>query len=130
MKRRKVRQFRVEPWIAGGLFLMAIAVLFDPRSIVISGISRGSNRGCQAVLQPTATITRQQLAQLLATPERSPREQVRALLKEPYCKFESIKVRAGVTAERDVYPLDFDAQTWLVVLYEDDEYAGYRFSVR
>ncbi|NJP12002.1 MAG: hypothetical protein HC866_23115 [Leptolyngbyaceae cyanobacterium RU_5_1] len=28
------------------------------------------------------------------------------------------------------YPLAFDPQTWFIVLYEGDEYAGYSFSFR
>ncbi|WP_179228673.1 hypothetical protein [Leptolyngbya ohadii] len=33
-------------------------------------------------------------------------------------------------SERAVYPLAFDRQTWLVVLYEGEEYAGYQFRVQ
>ena len=40
------------------------------------------------------------------------------------------EVRAGVSAERAAYPLAFDPNTWLVVLYEDEEYVGYGFKLQ
>jgi hypothetical protein len=49
-------------------------------------------------------------------------------VSEPYCKLPTLNVRAGVEAEREAYPLEFDPATTLVILYENDEYAGYRFS--
>ncbi len=85
---------------------------------------------CQEILQPRVALTRNQLTQLLAVPERSKKEKVRAIVKEPYCKLPSLEVRAGVVSDREVYPLEFDPQTWLIILYEGDEYAGYRLNAR
>jgi hypothetical protein len=42
----------------------------------------------------------------------------------------SLQIRAGATSLREAYPLEFDPQTWLVLLYEGDQYTGYRFATR
>ena len=52
------------------------------------------------------------------------------MLKAPYCQLPNLEVRAGATAERFVYPLAFDPQISLIVLYEGDEYAGFRFLIQ
>ena len=82
---------------------------------------------CSEVVQPKAAVSREQLAQLLSVPERSQRREVQNLLKQPYCRLPSLSIRAGATTERDVYPLAFDPQTSLVVLYEGKTYVGYGF---
>ena len=59
---------------------------------------------------------------------RDAKTRVRQIVSEPYCQLPTLKVRSGVDAEREAYPLAFDPGTTLVILYENDEYAGYRFS--
>ena len=85
---------------------------------------------CQEVTQSTAVLSREQLAQLLAVPERSEKNSIREIVETPYCTLPQVEVRAGVSAVREAYPLAFDPDTWLVVLYEGEEYAGYGFSVQ
>lgn len=82
---------------------------------------------CQSMIHPQATLSRATLGQLLTIPERSPRHQIRAILPQPYCLLAELSLRAGVTAEREAYPLAFDPKTWVILLYEGDEYAGYAF---
>ncbi|WP_430686000.1 hypothetical protein [Leptolyngbya sp. AN02str] len=89
--------------------------------------SRKVSDVCQEVIQSQAVLSRDQLARLLAIPERDRKENVRAIMSEPYCQLPSVEVRQGVVAEREAYPLAFDPQTWFVVLYEGEEYAGYSF---
>ncbi|MGD1907631.1 MAG: hypothetical protein ACFB0C_16815 [Leptolyngbyaceae cyanobacterium] len=83
---------------------------------------------CKAVVQTEATLSREQLAQLLTIPERDSKSRVRQIVAEPYCTLAALQVRSGVAAEREAYPLEFDPKTQLVILYENDEYAGYRFN--
>ncbi|MEO1591165.1 MAG: hypothetical protein AAFU71_07735 [Cyanobacteria bacterium J06632_22] len=85
---------------------------------------------CQEVTQSTAVLSREQLAKLLAVPERSEKTTIREIVETPYCTLPQFEVRAGVSAIREAYPLAFDPDTWLVVLYEGEEYAGYGFSVQ
>ncbi|MEO0541710.1 MAG: hypothetical protein AAFZ80_12730 [Cyanobacteria bacterium P01_A01_bin.105] len=85
---------------------------------------------CQEVTHSTAVLSREQLAKLLAVPERSEKKNVREIVATPYCTLPQFEVRAGVSAMREAYPLAFDPDTWLVVLYEGEEYAGYGFSVQ
>ncbi len=85
--------------------------------------------GCTGVVvQANSQITREQLAQVLSIPERDAKSRVRQVVNEPYCQYSNLRVRSGVDAEREAYPLAFDPNTKLVILYENDEYAGYRFS--
>ena len=85
---------------------------------------------CQEVVKEDARMSRSNLSQVLAIDERSPKEKVTEILAEPYCVLETLSVREGVPARREAYPLEFDIDTWFVVLYEDGEYAGYDFSFR
>jgi hypothetical protein len=81
-------------------------------------------------VQSTAILSREQLSRFLSVPERSSKAQVRQVMKEPYCQLPPVDVRSGVSSRREAYPLAFDTQTWLIVLYEGDEYVGYTFSFR
>ncbi|MEM1256444.1 MAG: hypothetical protein AAGI69_28750 [Cyanobacteria bacterium P01_H01_bin.21] len=85
---------------------------------------------CQNIVSSQAVLSRQQLTQLLTVPERENRQAIEAIAEEPYCSLTAIEVRAGVMAERAAYPLAFDPNTWLVVLYEDEEYVGYGFKLQ
>ena len=83
---------------------------------------------CETVVSPSTVLSRAQLAQLLTLPERAPSTQVREQVAQPYCQLADLEVRAEVMAQREAYPLAFDPQTWLILLFEGDEYAGYAFS--
>lgn len=84
---------------------------------------------CREVVQTQSLLSRETLGQLLALPERSTKAAVMEILPQPYCRLAAVRIRSGVVAEREAYPLAFDGQTWVIVLYEGDEYAGYAFNV-
>lgn len=111
--------------LAGGSMLALVGVLADLRPVFTPPAAPVTQ--CQEMVQPQATLSRERLSQFLTVPERDRRATVQAVISEPYCRLSSIEVRAGVLAERHAYPLEFDPQTWFVVLYEGDEYAGYSF---
>lgn len=113
--------------VAGGCILSALALMTDVHSLMPS---TSSKELCQTVVQPDAILSRDTLAQLLAVSERSPKASVQKVIAEPYCQLPALELRAGVAAEREAYPLAFDPDTWFVVLYEGNEYAGYDFSFR
>ena len=92
------------------------------------GKSHHPTETCQGEIHADVNISREKLAEFLAVSEREPKAKVQEILQQSYCQMPPIEIRAGVPAERQVYPLAFDPNTWLVVLYEGDEYAGYRFS--
>jgi hypothetical protein len=112
--------------LAGGSIVAAIGLLVYPRGLLSSPAS--SRDICQTTIQPKAVLSREQLSKLLTVPERSRKQQVRQIVKDPYCTLPDVQVRAGAIAQREAYPLAFDPQTWFVVLYEGEEYAGYSFS--
>ncbi|PSN20701.1 hypothetical protein C7271_00760 [filamentous cyanobacterium CCP5] len=126
----------VKPLLAGCLMFAIVGLMFDfhglrqwlsPSSARRSGqVSQPSQ--CNKVVQSEARLTREQLAELLTVPERDTKERIREIVAEPYCRLPAIDVRSGVSAERESYPLAFDPETQLVLLFENDEYAGYRFS--
>jgi hypothetical protein len=129
MKRHSSERSTLKPLLAGGLMFALVGLLIDVRGMVSLGNSNTSKgEVCQDSVQSEVVLSRAQLAQLLTVPERDTKTRVRDILKEPYCQLPSLEIRAGVAAEREAYPLEFDPQTWLVILYEGDEYAGYRFS--
>lgn len=129
MKRPNSERPPLKPLLAGGLMFALVGLLIDVRGMVPLGNSSNSKgEVCQGSVKSEVVLSREQLAQLLTVPERDTKARVRDILKEPYCQLPSLEVRAGVAAEREAYPLEFDPQTWLVILYEGDEYAGYRFT--
>ncbi len=136
--------YPIKPLIAGGLMFSLIGILFElsgAKALVSSPIlftsSASANSrsvpalasGCETAIAKSATLSREQLLALLAIPERESKAKVRQIVKEPYCQLSKIEIRAGVAAEREAYPLEFDPKTTLVLLYENDEYAGYRFKL-
>ncbi|HEY9646514.1 MAG TPA: hypothetical protein V6C88_09105 [Chroococcidiopsis sp.] len=118
----------MNPLLVGGIIFAFVSLLVDLRGAVPHQSASGHHETCQGTVNAEVVISRDQLAQLLTVPERDPKTRVRDILDQPYCQLPEIEVRAGVAAEREVYPLAFDPQTRLVILYEGDEYAGYRFS--
>jgi hypothetical protein len=84
-------------------------------------------KDCESEIVDTAQLSREQLLELLSVPERDSKSRVREIVQEPYCQLSTLQIRAGVDAVREAYPLEFDPKTTLVILYENDEYAGYRF---
>ena len=131
----------LKPLLAVGLFCSLIVLLMDIRGIktflstplafthtpidrpVIDQLAGD----CTTDIVSSAQLSREQLLKLLTVPERDPKTRIRQITTEPYCQLSSINIRAGVAAEREAYPLAFDPTTALVILYENDEYAGYRF---
>jgi len=105
-----------------------VGLLIDVRDI--GSAEQPNPQVCQGETRSEVVVSRQQIAQLLTIPERDSKAKVEAILKQPYCQLPSLEVRAGVAADRVAYPLSFDPQTWLVILYEGDEYAGYEFRVQ
>lgn len=80
--------------------------------------------------QPKSLVSRDQLKKLLETDLQAPKATVQGFLNAPYCVLSPGKTEAGLPAEREAYPLEFDPQTWLVVLYDGDRYVGYDFRFR
>lgn len=135
------RHHHLKPLIAGGLMFSLIGLLLDVNGIktllsdpvafastsVQSKSLSGLAKDCSTDITETARLSREQLLKLLSIPERDNKSRVRQVVQEPYCQLSSLEIRAGVNAEREAYPLAFDPNTTLVILYENEEYAGYRF---
>ncbi len=131
----------IKPLLAGGLMFSLITILLDingakslfnnPALFANFSVQKSSMeslaKSCEGTINKTAQLSREQLLQLLAVPERSSASKARQILKEPYCQLSTLQVRAGAASQREAYPLAFDPTTALVILYENDEYAGYRF---
>lgn len=114
--------------IAGGSVLLAIGVLLDMYGLPSFGSRHSFAAACQGATKAEANLSKEQLAQLLSVPEGAQKQRIQQIVKEPYCQLPSLQVRAGATAQREAYRLNFDSETWLVVLYEGEQYTGYRFA--
>ena len=127
-KRRPRRQQRYRLISSGLLMLLSFSLGLGLR---FQAKAASANKNlCQDIISSQAVLSRQQLTQLLTVPERENRQAIEAIAEDPYCTLAAIEVRAGVMAERSAYPLAFDPTTWLVVLYEDEEYVGYDFKLQ
>jgi hypothetical protein len=128
MDKRKFYSVILKQVGAGGAVLLAVGLLMDFHALPSFGSRRSVRESCQRVIQPQAKLSRGQLARLLAVPEGDRKQKVREILRDPYCELSSLRIRVGTPALREAYPLEFDPQTWLVILYEGEQYAGYRIS--
>jgi hypothetical protein len=126
--KRRVDPVTFRPLLAGGLMFAMVGLVMDVRGMSATG--KPTHQLCQGEIKSKVVVSREQLAQLLLVPERDSKVKVEEILKQPYCQLPSLEVRAGVAADRAAYPLAFDPHTWLVILYEGDEYAGYQFKLQ
>lgn len=120
-----------KPLVAVSLAIILGVLLLDfnkLKTLFPSVNSIAQQADCSEIVSDQAKLSREQLATLLTIPERDAKSRVRQIVSEPYCQLPTLKVRSGVDAEREAYPLAFDPGTTLVILYENNEYAGYRFS--
>jgi hypothetical protein len=113
--------------LVAGYLLATFGLPFNLSSSVPKQRTPKLNLMCSEIVQPKAVLSREQLAQLMAVPERSQRRNVQAVVKEPYCRLPTLSIRVGAMTDRDLYPLAFDPQTSLVILYEGQTYVGYGF---
>ncbi|NJR59486.1 MAG: hypothetical protein HC769_11925 [Cyanobacteria bacterium CRU_2_1] len=127
MKHVEVESSGLKALLLVGLMATVGVLLLDVSQIRLPQSTRYQAEICEGQINPDVVISREQLAQFLTISERDTRARVQDILLVPYCQLPDLEVRAGVVAERSVYPLAFDPQTWLIVLYEGDEYAGYQF---
>jgi hypothetical protein len=125
MRQSYLEQTTLRPLLAGGLMFALVGLLIDVRGI--GAASKPVRQVCQGDTKAGVVVSREQLAQLLLVPERDSKTKVQQILNEPYCQLPNLEIRAGVAADRVAYPLAFDPRTWLVILYEGNEYAGYQF---
>jgi len=116
--------------LAGGSVLLALAMVLDVNWLPFWGQTAAMPQICAQKVQPQAKLSRQQIARLLTVQEGDRKQRIRDILKPPYCTLSNLQVRAGATAQREAYPLEFDPHTWLIVLYEGEQYVGYRFNVQ
>jgi hypothetical protein len=112
--------------LAGGSMLVLFGALMDLPGFFHAPAAAPSNV-CEGIVQDQVRLSRDQLSQILAISERASKAAVRSIVSAPYCRLPAIQIRAGVPAEREAYPLEFDPQTWFILLYEGEEYAGFDF---
>ncbi|MBT9313495.1 hypothetical protein IXB28_14875 [Leptothoe kymatousa TAU-MAC 1615] len=113
--------------VGAGWGLAAIGLLFIMGTRFQASATNGKS-DCRRIVEPSVVLSRQELADLLTVPERAEQSKVKAIVAEPYCQLADLELRDGISAQREAYPLAFDPKTWLVLLYEGNEYAGYAFS--
>jgi hypothetical protein len=87
------------------------------------------NLPCQQGGQPQAMLSEETVLELLAVPEREAAQVVRTIVPEPYCVLPALEMRAGIPTQREAFLLSFNPQAALILLYEEEEYAGYGFYV-
>lgn len=118
--------WRSRYFLTAGWALALLSLLFDASSHLQATAADDQN-ACDLIVQSATVLSRAQLAKILTVPERSSQQSIRDIVAEPYCQLPPIELRDSITAEREAYPLAFAPSTWLVMLYEGDEYAGFSF---
>lgn len=135
MKRSsKHRAFQI--WIVI-IVLIAIAIAavrliweYNPQSILSLRPVDSIENQCTEIIAPDALLNRNQILKLINIAEPTSKARVRAILKTPYCKLETISIRAGVKSEREAYLLNYDPTLWVIVLYESNTFVGVRIAPR
>ncbi len=121
-KQVKIPSLKPEVLLISSALLAVAGLTLTQQDIAPPTTGPDPSQFCQEMVQPKAVMSRDQLAQLLAVPERGDRTKVQSIVKQPYCRMANLSIRAGTVTERVAYPLDFDPQTWLVILYEGKSY--------
>jgi hypothetical protein len=116
-------------WLAGGsmAFLAAMAVV--PTRVNLP-TRTATNPVCQEVVRSEARLSRDQLSKFLSVPTQSSKTAIQGMLQTPYCRLTPKPDQSENVTARDAYPLAFDPDTWVVVLYEGETYVGYDFTFR
>jgi hypothetical protein len=133
LKPRGSGRFSLKHYLVGGICLVSVGLMLEQSDVRLpSGVMAIAGQlsppeRCIKVVQGQATLSRESLAKLLTVTEGTSRAQIQAIVKQPYCKLPSLTVRVGETTQREAYPLAFKPDTWLVVIYEGDRYAGFDF---
>lgn len=110
--------------------MLALAALLITPNIDGTSSSTPVSNVCIKQIETRSFLSRDKLSQLLATEKQATKASVREIVGEPNCVLEPDKAPDGTLVEREAYPLEFDPQTWLVVLYNNDTYQGYDFRFR
>ncbi len=124
------RRFNRKQLLAGGAILLSLGLFVDLRGLPSLG-AKTAAASCPLASSSQGQLSKQQVAKLLTVAEGDQKVKIREIAHEPSCKLPSLQVRSGSMAEREVYSLEgFAPQMWIVVLYEGDQYAGYKFWFR
>ena len=130
-----IEKFTANRLLAGVAGALALGIFIEAMGLPSFG-SRDSDLTCSGTVRSQAVLTDTQITKLLAIKKGEAKDTVRSLLNTPYCTLPKAEIRAGTQADRDAYLVQsddfvqFDPKTKLVILYEGDQYAGYRFWVR
>ena len=85
---------------------------------------------CIKQIDKQSLISRDELKAVLDLSHQVPKAKVQEIVEKPHCVFEARSGVNGVQLAREAYPLEFDPQTWFVLLYQDGKYVGFDFSFR
>ncbi len=115
--------------LASGSMLAAAALWLSPHPTPVID-SQAVTGECIKIEKMENSLSRDRLKALLAVETPAPRATPQALLKAPYCVLKPTTDAQGGVTDREAYPLEFDPQTWLVLIYQGDRYTGYDFLFR
>lgn len=124
-----LRRFNRKQLLAGGAILLSLGLFVDLRGLPFLS-AKAVAEPCPSASPSQGQLSKQQVAKLLTVAEGDQKDKIREIVHEPSCKLPNLQVRSGSMAEREVYTLGFVPQAWIVVLYEGDQYAGYKFWFR
>jgi hypothetical protein len=130
-------KFNLNQMLAGAAGLVALGLFLQVQGLPSFG-SRNPKVECSPdkPVQSQSRLSGSQLVKLLNVKKGNSKDSVRSVLDEPYCSMTELKIRAGTISQREVYLLaadefvQFDPKTRLVVLYEGDQYTGFKFWVK
>lgn len=77
---------------------------------------------CIGTINPTVRISRATLAWLITVPVGSAQREVMEQLGAPYCLLPDAD---GLI--QSVYPCEWDPSTWIIVLFQKQQYISYQF---
>lgn len=78
---------------------------------------------CIGTVNPTVRISRATLAWLITVPVGSAQREVMGQLGAPYCLFSDVDGFIRVA-----YPCEWDPSTWILIVFQKQQYAGYDFN--
>ncbi len=91
--------------------------------------SQSHNNSCTGVINRGIRLTRAQLARLNALQPPVSSQTIREIVGDrAYCRFPDVAALGGGTIQRFAFPMEWDPENWVLLLFQGENYIGLDFS--
>ncbi len=115
---------------SGSMLALATMVITPSVNRLNNPVNAGVGDVCIKQIDQKSLVSRDELRAVLNLDKNISKDEVLAVLDQPNCVLQPRAGENGVQVDREAYPLEFDPQTWFVLQYQEEKFAGFDFSFR